>query len=59
MVVFDSDVTGMPVSEPEADSPLPIHADRQLTGPVALETLEAVPGRTAQVYLGLGSIQQQ
>ena len=58
MVVFDSDVTGMPVSEPEADSPLPIDTNRELTGPVALETLEAVPGWTAQVCLGLGSIQQ-
>ena len=49
MVVFDSDVMGVPVSEPEADSPLPIDADRELSGPVTLETLKTVPGRAAQV----------
>ena len=59
MVVFDSYVAGVPILESEADSPLPIDAARKLPGPVTLETLKTIPGRTAQVCLGLGSIQQQ
>ena len=51
MVIFDSDVRGVTRSEPKADSPLPIDADRHLSGPITFKPFQAVARRVAQVQL--------
>jgi hypothetical protein len=45
------------ISPPEADSPLLVDADAHLTGAVALEDLEPVARRIAQVRGGPGGIE--
>jgi hypothetical protein len=49
VVVGDLDVIGVPVDDPEANSPLVVDGDGVLAFPVAFELVKAIAGRNLQV----------
>ena len=57
VVVDDLDVERIGGAPDEADAPLVVDADAVLSGPVALERLEAIAGRNAKVGEGVCCIQ--
>ena len=57
VVVDDLDVEGIGGAPDEADAPLIVDADAVLASTIALERLEAISGRNAQVGEGVGRIE--
>lgn len=57
MVVDDLDVEGVGGAPDEADAPLIVDAGAVLASTIALERLEAIAGRYAQVGEGVGRIE--
>lgn len=57
VVVDDLDVEGIGGTPDEADAPLIVDADAVLASTIALERLEAIAGRNAQVGEGVGRIE--
>jgi len=49
MVVGDLNVVGIAFNEVEADTPLVVYRDRVLPSPVALQSVQAITGRNAQI----------
>ena len=57
VVVDDLDVEGIGGAPDEADAPLIVDADAVLASTIALERLEPIAGRNAQVGEGVGRIE--
>lgn len=58
MIVGDFDVVGVALVPTKANSPLVVDADAVLTGTVATEQFEVIPGGNSQVAQGFRGIQQ-
>jgi len=57
VVVDDLDVEGIGGAPDKADAPLIVDADAVLASTIALERLESIAGRNAQVGEGVGRIE--
>jgi hypothetical protein len=57
MVINNLDVRALSFAPDKADSPLIVYPDAMLTGALAFQRLEAIPGRNAQVVETLCSVE--
>lgn len=58
MIINNLDLEGIAVSPPKTDPPLVIDANTVLTGAIALELLQAIAGRDAEIVELLGGVHQ-
>ena len=49
MIVCDLDIVSVTIDEPEADTPLIVDADRELSFPVPSEPMEQISGRDFEI----------
>jgi len=56
VIINDLNVVRIAVLPPEADAPLIVDANTVLTGAIAFELFEAVPGRNAEVIELFGGV---